>query len=193
MNMRSHGQPEKMPDLTSANSISRLLAACVAVVLISGCEAKSPPPAATTQISTIPDTRAIKQFDALTTPTTIFPDPAQRALYEMQAPSTDNGRRSYTFELKAQPGMKANRHFHLITITWAPAGSFGGTKGAPRIKSTFGPGGSIIDAAAQTADGRFDVQVSEAMLLPDTVPVPPFDLTVAAASLARGYVPDRVR
>ena len=190
MNMRSHGQPEKMPDLTSANSISRLLAACVAVVLISGCEAESAPPAATTQISTIPDPRAIRQFDALTTPTTIFPDPAQRALYEMQAPSTDNGRRGYTFELKAQPGMKANRHFHLISITWAPAGSFVGTEGAPRIKSTFGPGGSIIDAAAQTADRRFDVQVSEAMLLPESVQVPPFDPGTAATVLVRSYVPD---
>ncbi len=190
MNMRSHGQPEKMPDLTIASTTSKLLAACVAVVLISGCEAESAPPAATTQISIIPDTRAIRQFDALTTPTTIFPDPAQRALYEMQAPSTDNGRRGYTFELKAQPGMKANRHFHLISITWAPAGSFVGTEGAPRIKSTFGPGGSIIDAAAQTADRRFDVQVSEAMLLPESVQVPPFDPGTAATVLVRSYVPD---
>ena len=179
-----------MPDLTSAGSISRLLAACVAVALICGCEAESAPPAATTQISTVPDTRAIKQFDALTTPTTIFPDLAQRALYKMQAPATDNDRRGYTFELKAQPGMKANRHFHLISITWAPAGSFVSTEGAPRIKSTFGPGGSIIDAAAQTADRRFDVQVSEAMLLPESVQVPPFDPGLAASVLVRNYVPD---
>lgn len=179
-----------MPDLTSAGSISRLLAACVAVALICGCEAESAPPAATTQTSTVPDTRAIKQFDALTTPTTIFPDPAQRALYGMQAPATDNGRRSYTFELKAQPGMNANRHFHLITITWAPAGSFVGADGAPQVKSTGGPGGSIIDAVAQTADRRFDIQVSEAMLLPESVQVPPFDPGVAASVLVRNYVPD---
>lgn len=129
----------------------------------------------------------------MTTPTTIFPDPVQRALYEMQAPSIDNEKRSYTFELKAQPGMKANRHFHLITITWASAGSFVGKEGVPRIKPTFGPGGSFIDTAAQTADGCFDVQVSEAMLLPDSVLILPIDLTVATASLARSYVPDRTR
>lgn len=149
-------------------------------VLLGGCQAVSPSVAALA----LDD---IHQFDVLTTPATVFPDAAQRALYEMRVPTTENGRRSYTFELRKQPGMVANRHFHLITITWAPGDTFGARDGEPRIKSTFGPGGGFISVVAQTADRRFDVQVSEAMRLPDSVQLAPFDSAGLAASLVRGY------
>lgn len=165
-----------------------LAVACAVVWLLAGCEAKSPPLAAPVpQDAAVLGADDIKRLDALVTPATIFPDPTQRALYEMHVPASDSGRRSYVFELKAQPGMVANRHFHLITITWARAGTFVGTDGAPRVGSTGGPGGAFVNAVAQTADKAYDVRVSEAMLLPEMVQVPPFDLTKAAAMLARSY------
>ena len=165
-----------MPNFTG----SLLLAIGALVALLGGCQAVSPSVAALA----LGD---IDQLDALTAPAMVFPDAAQRALYEMHVPTTENGRRSYTFELRKQPGMVVNRHFHLITITWAPGDTFGARDGEPRIKSTFGPGGGLIDVVAQTADRRFDVQVSEAMLLPDSVQLAPFDSAGVAASLVRSY------
>lgn len=169
--------------------LTRLLAlVCMAAWLLTGCEAKSPPLAAPApQIAAALDAGEIQRLDALITPATIFPDPAERVLYEMHAPVSDDDRRSYVFELKAQPGMVANRHFQLITISWARAGTFVAADGAPRVGSSGGPGGAIMDAVAQTADKAYDVQVSEAMLLPETVQVPQFDLTKTAAMLVQNY------
>jgi hypothetical protein len=169
-------------------TIKTLLVASIAGLLLAGCEAK-PPVAAKPipQAAVDLDAADIGRFDALVTPVTIFPNPAQRALYEMHAPISDGASRSYVFELKALPGMVPNRHFQLITITWARAGRFVAGNGAAGIASVGGPGGAIVDAVAQTADKAYDVQVSEAMLLPETVQVPQFDPTATAAMLAQSY------
>jgi hypothetical protein len=160
-----------------------------ACTLIAACNGNAAQPAQSTPVAaTALDTAEIKRFDALVSPSAIFSDPSQRALYKAHAPSTDDGRRSYVFELTHQAGMTPNRHFHLITITWARAGTFVTSGGAPRSQSsTGGPNGGFVDAAAQTADKAYDVNVAEGMLLPDAVQVPDFDLAKAAAALVQSY------
>ncbi len=166
-----------------------MVAVWVACMLLAACDNNAAQPAHSAPLAAMAlDAAEIKRFDALVSPSAIFPDPSQRALYQAHAPSTDDGRRSYVFELKHQAGMTTNRHFHLITITWARAGTFVTSGGAPRIQSsTGGPNGGFVDAAAQTADKAYDVNVSEAMLLPDAVQVPDFDLAKAAAALVQSY------
>jgi hypothetical protein len=44
-----------------------------------------------------------------------------------------------------------------------------------------------VDASGQTADHAYDVSVSEAMLLPDTVQVADSDLNAALAGVLRRY------
>lgn len=177
-----------LPFLPFYRTIQTLLVACIAGLLLAGCEAK-PPVAAKPipQAAVALDAADIKRFDSLVTPATIFPNPAHRALYEMHAPISDGSSRSYVFELKALPGMVPDRHFQLIAITWARARRFVAANGAAGIASTGGPGGAIVAAVAQTTDKAFDVQVSEAMLLPEMEQVPPFDLTKAAAMLVQSY------
>lgn len=164
-----------------------LLAASTAVLLV-GCDTSGPASASPgRQAASDSDAAAFHRFDTLVTPEAIFPDPAQRALYVMHAPASDNGGRSHVFELKAQPGMVANHHFPLIAIAWARAGRFVGNDGAARGGSTGGPGGTIVDAVAQTADKAWDVRVSEAMLLPETAKVPEFDLPGTVTRLVQRY------
>jgi hypothetical protein len=176
--------------LSLISRLPRTMAAVwAACMVLAGCDGNAAQPARSAPLAaTALDAAEIKRFDALVSPSAIFPDPSQRALYEMHAPSTDDGRRSYVFELKHQAGMTANRHFHLITVTWARAGTFVTSGGAPRIQSsTGGPNGGFVDAAAQTADKAYDVDVSEAMLLPDAVQTPEFDLAKTAAALVQSY------
>lgn len=193
MRHRMHHGPHMLPlPVSSIRLICRVAktatVTCATVWALAGCEAPVPPAAVpVAQVAAAFGADDVKRLDALMTPVTIFPDSAQRALYEMHAPVSENGRRSYVFELKAQPGMVADRHFQLITITWARAGTFVGSDGKPRLVSTGGPGGAIVDALAQTADKAYDLQVSEAMLLPETVQVPQFDLDRAAATLVQSY------
>lgn len=134
------------------------------------------------------ETAEIKRLDALVGPSTIFPDLSERAFYEMHVPSSDDGRRSYVFALKHQTAMAPGRHFHVIAITWARAGTFVASGGAPRIRSsTGGPNGGFVDVVAQTADKAYDVNVSEAKQLPHAVQIPEFDLAKAAAALLQSY------
>lgn len=83
--------------------------------------------------------------------------------------------------------MIANRHFHLITITWAPASSLLDAGANALVRSTGGPGGSVIDALARTKDGIYDLRVSTAMLLPDSVQIPDFDPIQANKRLIEAY------
>lgn len=125
-------------------------------------------------------------LDRLTTPEAVFPDADQRGLYRMQPPVTENGQRTYTFQLAGQPGMDAARHFDIVTITWARGGTF--VKSRETAPSGVGgPGGGFIDAYAQTEDGVYDIRVSRGMLLPSGVAVPPVDVEKTAAGLARLY------
>jgi hypothetical protein len=129
----------------------------------------------------------IAHFDALTSPSVIFTDRAERERYVMHSPMDDEGRRSYVFELRIQPEMTQGRHFEIVTVTWARASAFEPASGASRLRSTGGPGGSILDASARTDDQAYEVNVSLATLLPRTVNSTSLDLEQTALSLARRH------
>jgi hypothetical protein len=115
-------------------------------------------------------------------------DADRRALMQAQPGSTENGYRHYVFELKAQPGMAPERHYDSIVVSFAPPGSFVEVAARePKLSNTAGPNGSVLEAALRTSDGRFDVRVSEAALLPDTVELTAFDVAGAAQALSRSY------
>jgi hypothetical protein len=173
-----------------SSALHRVCLCCVCLGACAGSQQPSP------DIGTHGSTSAVQaltvtelaRFDRLVTPASIFPDPSQRALYEFMAPSSDHGRRSYTFQLKPQRGMVADRHFHVLTISWAHAGTFVSKAGSGSTQSsTGGPHGGFIDFAMRTTDGAYDVRISEAMLLPDVVQVPDLDLTRLAATLVQQY------
>jgi len=105
----------------------------------------------------------------------------------MHPPLTENGRRSYVFELRPQPAMTPGRHFQVVTVTWARASAFDTVVGKPRLRSTGGPGGSIVDAAVRTEDQAYDVNISLAALLPGTIDPPSIDLEKAVLALARRH------
>ncbi len=163
--------------------VSILLAGCI---WLAGCARPTDhgTPAKATVSSPLEADCAI--FDRLVTAEALFPDPAQRELYRMLPPVTENGQRTYTFRLKSQPGLDEKRHFDLITVTWAPGGKLGKSKGAG-ISGAGGPGGGFLDAFAQTFDGKYDVRVSRGMLLSAACQVPDFDVAKAAATMASLY------
>src|SRR5262245_54163694 len=79
-------------------------------------------------------------FDRVVTAESVFPDGAQRGLYRMLPPVTENGQRSYTFQLKPQRGMDEARDFNLVTITWARGGQLVKSPGLTAAPSgTVGP------------------------------------------------------
>jgi len=115
----------------------------------------------------------IARLDSVMTPEAVFPDPAQRGAYRADPPVVKDGKRSYTFELSAQPGMVAGQHFHSITFAFTPASTTRPAAGSePEIMSGGGPRGSFVRASARSADGAYDVSVMERMLLPNTLPSP---------------------
>ncbi|MBK7664979.1 MAG: hypothetical protein IPJ21_15820 [Sterolibacteriaceae bacterium] len=130
----------------------------------------------------------LARFDRLVTLESVFPDRLQRGLYRMLPPVTENGQRAYTFQLVPQARMNEARHFNLVTIVWARGGTFVKPQGSPVVpSSTGGPNGGFIDAVAQTDDHAYDVRVSLAMLLPDSVDLPAFDVEKVAADMIRLY------
>jgi hypothetical protein len=146
--------------------------------------ARAPADAGTSRPSPPP----LEPFDALVTPELVFPVAAQRAHYRPHPPLTEDGRRSYSFELLPQPGMVPSRHYHLITFTVARAGTFiRQPSPEPTVSGTGGPNGGLVDASVQTADGAYDLSVSEAMLLPDSVQPPEFRVTAALRELRQRY------
>jgi hypothetical protein len=100
----------------------------------------------------------------------------------MLPPVSEEGRRTYAFQLNPQPGMEEPRHFSLITITWARGG-----QEAAGLSGVGGPGGGFVDAFAQTHDRAYHVRVSLAELLPNGVLVSRFDVEKTAADLAKLY------
>lgn len=173
-----------------SSALHRVYLCCLCLAACAGSQQPSPDigthgSASTVQALTVTETA---RFDRLVTPASIFPDPSQRALYEFMAPSSDHGRRSYTFQLKPQRGMVADRHFHVLTISWAHAGTFvSGPDASSAQSSTGGPHGGFIDFAMRTTDDNYDLRVAEAILLPDTVQVPDLDLKGLAATLVHRY------
>jgi hypothetical protein len=123
-------------------------------------------------------------FDTVVTVEALFPDPAQRALYRAVPPETREEQRVYSFELRPQPGMEPERHFHLVSVAIGAA-----AKGRldPSPASLEGPNGTFNELAVRTSDGRYDVSVSEGNLMPDSVALPVFDLTRAAKAIAARY------
>lgn len=172
--------------------VSLLLAAAIGHSLAGCGDAGTPPhhvPVASPVSVAAPAAPAdLATFDRFVSAETVFPDPAVRARYRALAPVTENRQRSYAFQLLPQPGMDEKRHFGLVTITWAPGGSFVKAPGAAAAPAGVGgPGGGFVDAFAQTADGAFDVRVTQGMLLPAGVDLPAFDIRKAAAEMVRLY------
>ncbi|HEX6243138.1 MAG TPA: hypothetical protein VFZ61_19630 [Polyangiales bacterium] len=130
-----------------------------------------------------PPTSLAATFDALVTADLLFSSSAQRALYRAVPPETLEDRRVYGFELEPQPGMEPNRHFHVVSVSIGPAK---GTLDAEPV-TLAGPNGAFTELAIRTADGLYDVSVSEGSLLPDAVKSSPFDLSRAARSVADRY------
>jgi hypothetical protein len=159
--------------------------AFIAFLSVAACTTTNPP--LKTEVSPEPSasTAAAKDlsfFDSIVTPEVVFPDPATRALYEEFPPdTTEGGGRRYSFVLIRQPGM-SNRHFHVITVIWASAGTF-----SQGVGGTGGPGGGFVDFTTRTQDGTYDLRVSEAMLLPDGVEEAEFDLHSTVERLLLRY------
>lgn len=166
------------------------LAAALGLSLAACGDAGTPPQAAPIAPPAVVSAPAapvdVASFDRIVNAETVFPDPAVRARYRAQPPVTENGQRSYAFQLLPQPGMDEKRHFGLVTITWARGGSFV-KPGAAAPSGVGGPGGGFIDAFAQTADGAYDVRVTQGMLLPAGIELPAFDIRKAAAEMVRLY------
>jgi hypothetical protein len=125
---------------------------------------------------------AARIFDDVVRPEILFPDPAERALYQALPVGDVHGIRAYGFQLKPQPGMDAKRHFHIISVAAAPTGTLPAAGG-----SVAGPNGAFSERTLRTSDQRYDVRVSEGMLLPDDVKLRAFDLDRAARAITSRY------
>jgi hypothetical protein len=126
-------------------------------------------------------------FDRVVAAEIVFPRAADRARYERQEPETIKDQRHIGFELKPQPGMKKNRHFHLIDIAFARPGTYVSARRVTKLNGTAGPNGSSIEFATQTPDGAYDIRVSQGMLLVRPVKAPEFDLERVAKALVKRY------
>lgn len=132
-------------------------------------------------------TAEVAHFDQLVTPHLLFPEPEERARYVDHGSRTLDGVRVRMFELKSEPGMKKPRHFFIVSVAVARAGTFGAKQGEPQVAGLAGPGGSSVSEDVQTPDGKYDLRVSLAMLLPSDVDVR-FDAREALQALVQLYV-----
>jgi hypothetical protein len=157
--------------------------ACITFLSIAACDKTDSSVQTETPPAPPPSVEAAKDiFDSIVTPEAVFPDPAVRALFELTPPETsEKGWRGYSFTLIQQPDMN-NRHFCIISVVWAPAGTF-----HQGFRGTGGPGGGFVDFSTQTSDGKYDLRVSLGDLLPNTVNVPEFDLDSIAERLLLHY------
>jgi hypothetical protein len=147
----------------------------------------APRPAASAAESPLTD-EELAFFDRLVADEILFPRPAERARYERQEPETIKNQLHVGFELKQQPGMKKGRHFHLVDVAVARAGTYVTRRKEPKLKGSAGPNGSSIEFAAQTPDGAYDIRVSQGMLLVRPVKAPEFDPERVATALVDRYV-----
>ena len=143
-----------------------------------------PPKPAPAPDSVDPSAELAQLFDKVVRPEVVFPDAAQRALYEESPVEMVHGSRVYGFALKPQPDMQKDRHFHMITVAAARHDQ----QADPAAQGqTFGPNGGFWDEIVRTADGRYELRLSEGMLLPDSVHLPEFDLERTARALSSRY------
>lgn len=129
-------------------------------------------------------------FDRLVTLETIFPDQEQRNLYLMHSPISNQGERTYMFQLIPQSGMNEARHFHFISITWARRGQ--PIKAPGSVTGVGGPNGAFIDVFFQTEDHLFDVHVSQGVLLPNEIKIPAVDVERIATDMVRRYKLEKI-
>jgi hypothetical protein len=130
-----------------------------------------------------PSTLLAAVFDSVVTAELVFPEAQQRALYRVVPPETREHKRVYGFELKPQPGMQRERHFHIVSISVASA-----TGSIERGPSTLaGPTGAFNEVWLRTGDARYELSVSDGNLLPESVEVPAFDLTSTARRISERY------
>jgi len=171
--------------LSNAPAIAAGVLAFIAFLSIPACTVTNPSPQV--KVPSAPPTSAkaaknLSFFDGVVTPEIVFPNPAERALFEMLPPRTlENGGRAYVFPLIRQPGMD-DGDLYLITVVWAPAGTF-----HPGLGGTGGPGGGIVDYAARTPDGLYDLRVSLGMQLPAVIDVPEFNFDSIVERLLQRY------
>jgi len=169
------------------------MVALAAVVCLSACGGKPPdsgpfdggraqPVEAGTQAQE-PAPIALSDFDRVVKLEVVFPDATQHALYRELPVATQQGKRIYAFELKPQRGMNPKRHFHIVSVAVGTA--TGSLDAGP--STLAGPNGAFNLYAMHTADGRFEISVSDGNLLPNSVDLPLFDLTRAASALADRY------
>jgi hypothetical protein len=129
----------------------------------------------------------MEKLDVLVTPEMLFPEDHPRALFESHPPTTEENTRTYTFELKPQPGMVTPRHFFLVLVSFTHLSGSPRTTAAPSMVSTGGPNGSFVEASGTTADSVYAVRVSQAMLLPDGVRLSPFHPQRALVEVLHRY------
>ena len=178
------------PHSRMATGCGVLFLACCASLAGCGEPAKLEPPAkagAPSPGAPSPSANAdLALFDRVVTAESVFPKRAQRGLYRMLPPVTENGQRTYASQLLGQPGMDEARHFNLVTITWARGGQLvKSPDSATALSGVGGPGGGFVDAFARTDDGAYDVRVTQGSLLSDSVNVQAFDVARAAAEMVR--------
>lgn len=128
----------------------------------------------------------LEVFDVIVTPDVVFPDAAERPLYEREPPSTENERRVFAFSLKPQPGMATDRHFQFVTIAITRVKA-GVAEAAPALSGTGGPSGGFVEAKVWTRDGRYRVEATVGSLLPITVQPPAIDPERIAKSVDARY------
>ncbi len=148
----------------------------------------APPPAAPALAPGPLTDEEIALFDRMVTDEILFPRTAERERYERLEPETIKDQHHVGFELKQQPGMKKGRHFHLIDVAVARAGTYVSRRASKtRLNGSAGPHGSSIEFAAQTKDGAYDIRVSQGMLLVRPVKPPQFDPERVAMALVDRY------
>lgn len=130
----------------------------------------------------------IALFDRVVADEILFPRASDRERYERLEPETVKDQHHVGFELKQQPGMKKGRHYHLIDVAVARAGTYVSRKTSKTtLNGSAGPNGSSIEFAAQTKDGAYDIRVSQGMLLVRPVKAPEFDPERVALALVDRY------
>jgi hypothetical protein len=183
-------QPDPAPLAPDATAIP---AASTAIVAAPPAPAAAPTvvpltaPKTSTPVESPLTAEELAFFDQLVADEILFPRPTERARYERQEPETIKNQLHVGFELKQQPGMKKGRHFHLVDVAVARAGTYVTRRKEPKLKGSAGPNGSSIEFAAQTPDGAYDIRVSQGMLLVRPVKPPEFDPERVATALVNRY------
>lgn len=158
--------------------------------------ATPPPPAAPAPAAPATPTQApgplteaeIALFDRMVADEILFPRASERERYERLEAETTQDQHHVGFELKQQPGMKKGRHFHLIDVAVARAGTYVSRRSSKtKLNGSAGPNGSSIEFAAQTKDGAYDIRVSQGVLLVRPVKPPQFDPERVAMALVDRY------